>query len=185
MVFPPLHPESPGYRRYDKGVSVTWDLRPESILPAGFISKAGHSEGTELCQASWLPPAFPLNCKADDRRRNRTPQGIMAAGFNAESYEAGKNDPKLPAEKRVMFPRPCSSPQQMTVKERNSARHPGCRVQIRSIDSPEERFGTPGRNRGHLTTVRRDIIQGHRTCRNRFQDTLWAVGVSPWCCRVL
>jgi hypothetical protein len=38
----------------------------------------------------------------------------MAAGFNAESYEAGKNDPKLPAEKRVMFPRPCSIPQQVT-----------------------------------------------------------------------
>jgi len=82
---------------------VTWDLRPESILPAGFISKAGHSEGTELCQASWLPPAFPLNCKADDRRRNGTPPCIPAAGVNAEAY-----------------------------------------------DGPEERFGTPGRNRGRI-----------------------------------
>ncbi|MFA5294550.1 MAG: hypothetical protein WC382_03420 [Methanoregulaceae archaeon] len=52
MVFPPSPQENPGYRRYDKGVSVTRDLRPESILTARFISKADDSEGTELLQAS-------------------------------------------------------------------------------------------------------------------------------------
>ena len=109
MVFPPPPPqENPGYRRYDKGVSVIWDLRPESILPAKFISKTDDSEGTELCQASWLPGPTPQH----------TRPGRMI-------------------------------------------RYPGPK------------------------TVRRDIIPGHRTCRDRFQDNSPGRGVSPWCCRVL
>ena len=69
---------------------MTWDLRPESILPAGFIYKAGHSEGTELCQASWLP------------------------GFNAAPWTVRKNDSVFKVVTGVMFPRPCSIPQQVT-----------------------------------------------------------------------
>ena len=47
----------------------------------------------------------------------------MAAGVNSAAETVRKNDTKPPAEKRVMFPRPCCSiPQQMTAKEQNSAR---------------------------------------------------------------
>jgi len=71
-------------------------------MPTGFISKTGESEGTELCQASWLPgstpqhmtvrkndsapraetgvPAFLLNCKADDSKGTELLQAYRLPG---------------------------------------------------------------------------------------------------------
>ena len=142
------------------------------------------------CRTSHAEPggvSLPASCSTPqqmtgkERNSARHPPGLWV---NAEAEKVRKNDTKPPAEKRVMFPRPCSIPQQVTGEGTELCQASWLRVQLRSVRGQEERFITPGRTKGHPTTVRRDI-PGHRTCRDRFGDTLRAGGVSPWCCRVI
>ena len=182
---------------------MTWDLRPESILPAGFIYKAGHSEGTELCQASWLPGSTPQHRRSGRTIRYPGPkQGAYPSPHSCSTVRqmTGEGTVLLQASRL-----PGSTPKHMTVRKNDSVPraetggvslpafllnckaddsegtelcqgHHGCRGQLRSRDSPEERYKTASRKTRHVPTSLlfnpaaddsegTELCQGHPGCR--------------------